>query len=175
MDIAGILGNVVSGGVFGLLGTGLSALVSYFQAKQQHEFRLAETAQQMELMKLQAQTAAAQTAGEVAVTREAGAATAFTASIQAEQSVSATYPWVNAVRALVRPALTLLALLLTATFYFFPPVMPTELQQFVVQNVGTMAFAAFTWWFGQRAIDKSALSWGNTVANASVQSSSPTK
>lgn len=164
MDLTSLLGNVASGGVLGLVGTLFSGVLSYFQAKQQHGFRMDE-------MQLEAQVSAAQAAGQVAVAREAGAAAAFTGSQAAEASIGATYPWVNAVRALTRPVLTLLYIVLTAIIFFTTA--DATMKQFVIENIVWTGSGCTVWWFGSRQLDKSSLTWGNKTAGASV-SSAPT-
>lgn len=168
MDLGSALANVASGGILGLVGTAFSGVLSYFQAKQAH-------AQKMEEMQLEAQVSAAQAAGQVAVAREQGAAMAFTASQQAEASIGASYPWVNAIRALVRPLLTLLYLGLTAVVFFYAS--DAETKKFVIDNIVYTGTGCTVWWFGSRQLDKSSLSWGNKTAGASVQSAptSPAK
>lgn len=168
MNWAEILGNVAGGGLLGLLGTTVSFALGFWQRKQEHAQRLEWAKEERLLTQARAQADAARTAGEVAVARESGAATAFTASQQAEMSIGVTYPWVNAVRALVRPALTLLLILITTCLYFFST---EEVRSYISQNIVVTTVAAVTWWFGQRQLDRSSLNWGNATASAAVSSS----
>jgi hypothetical protein len=72
----------------------------------------------------------------------------LSASQQAEASVAPSCPWVDAVRALTRPALTLLlALGLYLTFVTAGP----ELKARVAESLAFAATAAILWWFGDRA------------------------
>jgi hypothetical protein len=160
-DWASILGNVASGGVLGLLGTGVSFACSYFKNKQEHGFRLSE-------MELQAKVDAAKLAGEVAVQREKGAGEAFTASQQAEASLGGGASWTDQLRKATRPVLTLLLVLLTTALWFSTN--DAELKAYIAQNIVTATVAAVTWWFGQRSIDRGSLRWGNSTAGASVSS-----
>lgn len=158
MDWTNILGNVASGGLLGLLGTGVNFALGYFQRKQEH-------AQKVEMLRLEADVTAARTAGEVAVAREQGAAGAFTASQQAEASIGRSYRWVEAVRALTRPGLTLLLVILATILRYSAD---EATRAYIDQNIIVTAVAAVTWWFGQRQLDRSTLSWGNKTAGASV-------
>lgn len=164
MDWTSILGNVASGGLLGLLGTGVNFALGYFQRKQEHT-------QRVEMLKLEADVTAAKTAGDVAVARESGAANAFTASQQAEASIGRSYRWVEAVRGLTRPFLTVLLILL-ATILRYSADEATK--AYIDQNIIVTAVAAVTWWFGQRQLDRQTTSWGNKTAGASV-SSTPNK
>jgi hypothetical protein len=160
MNWTDILGNVASGGLLGLLGTGINFALGYFQRKQEH-------AQRIESLRLEGELNAAKTAGDVAVAREQGAAGAFVASQQAEANIGRSYKWVEAVRALTRPGLTLLLVLL-ATILRYSADEATK--AYIDQNIIVTAVAAVTWWFGQRQLDRSTTSWGNKTAGASVSS-----
>lgn len=159
MDWTNILGNVASGGLLGMLGNAVSFGLNYLKDKQAHGFKIEE-------MKLQAQVDAARTAGEVAVAREKGAADAFTASQVAESSLRGEAQWVTNGRACVRPLLTLLLILLTAVQWFATD--DAELRSYISTNIVVVAVAAVTWWFGQRQLDRSSVSWGNSTAGARV-------
>jgi hypothetical protein len=158
MNWTDILGNVASGGLLGLLGTGVNFALSYFQRRQEH-------AQRVEMLRLEADVHAAKTAGDVAVAREQGAAGAFVASQQAEAQIGRSYLWVEAVRALTRPGLTLLLVILATILRYSAD---TATRAYIDQNIIVTAVAAVTWWFGQRQLDRSTTSWGNKTAGASV-------
>ena len=160
MNWTDILGNIASGGLLGLLGTGVNFALGYFQRKQEH-------AQRIESLRLEGELNAAKTAGDVAVAREQGAAGAFVASQQAEANIGRSYKWVEAVRALTRPGLTLLLVIL-ATILRYSADAATK--AYIDQNIIVTAVAAVTWWFGQRQLDRSTTSWGNKTAGASVSS-----
>ncbi len=160
MTFTDILGNVASGGLLGLLGTGVNFALGYFQRKQEHSQRL-------EWAKIEGELNAAKTAGDVAVARESGAAQAFTASVESEGKLPASFRWVDAVRALTRPGLTLLLIVLTWVLYYSSD---ADTQAYIAQNIVITAVASVTWWFGQRQLDRSTTSWGNKTAGASVTS-----
>jgi hypothetical protein len=162
MNWTDILGNVASGGLLGLLGTGVNFALGYFQRKQEH-------AQRIESLRLEGELHAAKTAGDVAVAREQGAANAFVASQQAEANIGRSYKWVEAVRALTRPGLTLLLVLLAAVLRYSAD---DATRAYIDQNIIVTAVAAVTWWFGQRQLDRSTTSWGNKTAGASVSTKS---
>jgi hypothetical protein len=165
---ADILGNVASGGVLGLLGTVTTFVMGYFQRRQEHAQTLERERLVMERLRVQGEVDAARTAGEVAVARESGAAAAFTESVRAERSLRADSRWVCDLRASVRPALTFVLILLTAIIWFSTD--DVELRQYVATNVVVTAVAAVTWWFGQRQLDRSQVSWGAGGIQAQVGS-----
>ncbi len=154
MDILGTLvdagTSALSGGVFGLIGNIATKVVGYFEAEQQLKLKSAEWAHENELLKLQMQAHAVETEDELKLVAARGAQAGLTASLQAEGSIGTTYEWVNAVRALVRPALTFgLAAFLCAAFFALTP---GDIDRAYVAN--SLVFAAVTaivWWFGDRA------------------------
>jgi hypothetical protein len=158
MNWTDILGNVASGGLLGLLGTGVNFALGYFQRRQEH-------AQRVEMLRLEADVHAARVAGDVAVAREQGAAGAFVASQQAEAQIGRSYRWVEAVRALTRPGLTLLLVILATILRYSAD---TATRAYIDQNIIVTAVAAVTWWFGQRQLDRGSITWGNKTTGASV-------
>jgi hypothetical protein len=168
MNWTDILGNVASGGVLGLLGNAVSFGLSYFKAKQEHQQAMDRAESDRKTLQLQGELAAAQTAGEMAVAREKGSADAFTASQSAEASLTGeTFRWVNAARALNRPALTWLCIGLTGLVYFHTT--EPDVRSYIATNVVVMTVAVVTWWFGQRQLDRSSISFGNRAASGSVR------
>jgi hypothetical protein len=106
-----------------------------------------------ELLKLQMQAKAAETEQEIRVAESQGSWSGLTSSVAAETAVGATYPWVNAARALVRPALTIgLSAFLASAFFAMAP---GDIDRAYVAD--SLVFAAVTsivWWFGDRAPKK---------------------
>ena len=125
MDLGSIAGSLfdagasaATGGIFGLVGNIATKIVGYFETAQQFRLKQAEWAHENELLKLQMQAKSAETEDELKLVAARGSQLGLTASLQAESSIGATYLWVNAVRALVRPALTFgLAAFLCAAFF----------------------------------------------------------
>lgn len=106
-----------------------------------------------DLLKLQMQAKAAETEQEIHIAESQGSWSGLSASLSAEGAVGSSYPWVNAVRALVRPALTLgLTTFLSAAFFAMAP---GDIDRAYVAD--SLVFAAVTsivWWFGDRAPKK---------------------
>ena len=75
------------------------------------------------------------------------------ASLQAEAAIDDSYAWVNAVRALTRPVLTLLLWLITWLVFVASP----EAEQVKIVETSTFAATAATlWWFGDRGAQRTA-------------------
>lgn len=67
---------------------------------------------------------------------------------------------------MTRPGLTWLATLATIGFGLLPPSSETGIV--LAMTCSNYAGMMISWWFGQRAIEKSTVSWGNRVSGAKV-------
>ncbi|HAQ35186.1 MAG: hypothetical protein CMF74_02465 [Maricaulis sp.] len=153
--------SAVTGGALGVIGTAIGRAAGFFERRQEftqererwaHERQLAET-----------ETAAAERAADRAAESELRQASygGLQASLDAERSVRDSYPWVEAVRALVRPILTpLLWLLYLVVFFavmegqaerYLTPEAQGDFVGYFIANIAFAATAATLWWFGDRA------------------------
>ena len=153
MDVGSVLGvgaSALSGGLFGLLGNVASKVIGIYEAKQVFAQKKEKWTHEERLLDMQVKAKAAETEQELAVTASSGSWSGLGESLKAETAIGATYPWVNAVRALVRPALTLgLGTFLCAAFFAMAP---GDIDRASVAD--SLLFAAVTsmvWWFGDRA------------------------
>lgn len=154
MDILGDIlstgASAVSGGLLGLLGNIATKTLTFFEAKQELVLKQAEWQHEIDLLKLQMQEKTQETEQEIAITSAQGAWTGLTASINAEGALPPSYAWVNAVRALVRPALTLgLGGFLACAFFALAPGDATR--AYVADSLVFAAVTSIVWWFGDRA------------------------
>lgn len=149
-DILGTTTSALSGGLFGLLGNVATKIFGFFEAKEVFVEKQAERAHEIELLKLQMQAKAQETEQEVQVLDTQGSWAGLTTSVQAEGQLPASYAWVNAVRALVRPALTFgLAAFLACAFFAMPA--GDAGRAYVADSLVFAAITAIVWWFGDRA------------------------
>jgi hypothetical protein len=153
-DLLGTGASALTGGLFGLVGNIATKVFGYFEAKQAFTQKVAEWSHETDLLKLQMQAKAAETEQEIHIAESQGSWSGLSASLTAEGTLQSSYPWVNAVRSLVRPALTLgLATFLSAAFFAMAP---GDIDRAYVAD--SLVFAAVTsivWWFGDRAPKKS--------------------
>jgi hypothetical protein len=149
-DLLGTGASALTGGLFGLVGNIATKVFGYFEAKQAFNEKVAEWSHETDLLKLQMQAKAAETEQEIHIAESQGSWSGLSASLGAEGTLANSYPWVNAVRSLVRPALTLgLATFLSAAFFAMAP---SDIDRAYVAD--SLVFAAVTsivWWFGDRA------------------------
>lgn len=151
-DVAGLAGGLAAsaagGGIFGLAGTALGRLAGYFETRQRQHHERERWAHETALIELQQAARAAETEAEQALAETAGSWAGLRASLEAEAAIGASYPFVNAVRGLTRPVLTLLLWLIAAGIWIgSDPASKASI-------TGTASFAATAatlWWFGDRS------------------------
>ena len=146
-DLIGLTASAAGGGVFGLLGTALGRVAGYFERRQHHAQERARWVHESEIMKLQMQARAQETEAERAIAETEGSWQGLRASMQAEASIGSSYRWVNAVRGLTRPALTLLLWLIAIGIFIGADAAG---RQSITETATFAATAATLWWFGDR-------------------------
>lgn len=171
MDVLSVMtGSGALGGLFGALGSSLGRLVGIYEMREKRQDRTLEMAHEkdlwaheLDLQNLQAKARAEETERELSLGNQGldranveGAWRGLSASIDAEAALSGGYPWVNAVRALVRPLLTVLIWLIFSLLFFaalgarLPTVNSQALIATFVEAVTFSASTALAWWFGDR-------------------------
>lgn len=150
-DILGLTASAAGGGVFGLLGTALGRAAGFFEKKQSIAHEERRWAQETALLELQ-QSAQVQAAkAEQAVTQAEGSWRGLEASLEAEAAIASSYKWVDAVRALTRPVLTLVLWFITCAIWFSADL--TE-RGGITETATFAATAATLWWFGDRSAQR---------------------
>jgi len=149
-ELLGLGASALSGGLFGLLGNVATKIFGFFERKQELAARREEWGHELSLQRLQMEARRAETEQELAIAQAQGSWSGLAASAQAEARVGRSYKWVDAVRALVRPALTvgLMGFLATAALVLEPGDID---RAFVVESLVFAAVTAIVWWFGDRA------------------------
>jgi hypothetical protein len=138
-----------AGGVFGLIGNLATKTFTYLESKQSSAARQAEWAHETELLKLQAQWKQPETESTPPLALTASWS-GLLSSVAAEGALPASYKWVDAARALVRPLLTLgLSAVLAAAFFSMAPT--DAARAYVIDSLVFAAVTAIVWWFGDRA------------------------
>ncbi|MDP1556319.1 MAG: hypothetical protein Q8L84_12755 [Hyphomonas sp.] len=146
-DIIGLAASAAGGGVFGLIGTVIGRIAGLFERRQENAQEQARWKHEAALMELQMKARASELAGQESLAQTAGAWQGLASSMAAEASIGDSYRWVNAVRALTRPLLTLLLWLITSLVWFGAS---AEARTGIVETATFAATAATLWWFGDR-------------------------
>ncbi|MEL6694498.1 MAG: hypothetical protein AAFQ12_15945, partial [Pseudomonadota bacterium] len=92
----------------------------------------------------------------------------LSASLKAEAAIGESYRWVNAVRGLTRPVLTMALWLITLLVFFYS----SDADRPQIINTATFAATAATlWWFGDRGPNRNPRFAGPTdrIAGAAGQ------
>lgn len=152
----GILGHLLgcgisagAGGVFGLIGNLATKAFGYLESKQSFLVTQAQWAHETELLKLQSQWRQPETESVPPLALTA-TWSGLLSSVAAEGALAASYKWVDAARALVRPLLTLgLSAVLAAAFFSMAPT--DAARAYVIDSLVFAAVTAIVWWFGDRA------------------------
>ena len=158
-DIGGLLSAALGGGATGVFGQLVNRGFAVWETREKrqdtklaYEQETRRWANEQELLKIQMQQASEANEQELAVTAVAGSWEGLKASLDADAKVPSSYRWVDAVRAMVRPVLTVGsqgALLLV--FFCATTSVQATIQQQVTETILFIATAATLWWFGERA------------------------
>ncbi|MEM1035772.1 MAG: hypothetical protein AAGI14_03315 [Pseudomonadota bacterium] len=146
-DIAGLAASAAGGGLFGLVGTALGRLAGFFEKRQQLAHEKARWQHEVQLIELQQKAARAETEAELALADVTGSWQGLDASMKAEAEIRASYKWVDAVRGITRPALTLILWLIAACIWLGAGLAEREA---ITETATFAATAATLWWFGDR-------------------------
>ncbi|MEZ6001376.1 hypothetical protein [Hyphomonas sp.] len=146
-DIAGLAASAAGGGLFGLVGTAIGRIAGLVEARQAQAHERARWEHETDMLELRVEAEAAGREAELRNTEASGAWAGLSASMAAEAAIGASYKWVNAVRALTRPALTVLLWGITGAVF----IGADEAGQAGIVDTATFAATAATlWWFGDR-------------------------
>lgn len=146
-DIAGLAASAAGGGLFGLVGTAIGRVANLFETRQAQAHERARWLHEMEMRKLHAEGESAAREADLRKTEASGAWAGLSASMAAEAAVGESYKWVNAVRALTRPTLTVLLWGITGAIFFGAD---QAGQAGIADTASFAATAATLWWFGDR-------------------------
>ena len=146
--ITGLAASAAGGGVFGLIGTALGRFAGFFEARQTQAHERARWQHETRLLELQRAARAEETEADLALAETAGQWAGLSASLQAEAAIGESYAWVNAVRGLTRPVLTLLLWMIAAGIWLGA----SDGERAAITETATFAATAATlWWFGDRS------------------------
>lgn len=146
-DMIGLAASAAGGGLFGMLGTALGRVAGYFERRQEQVQERARWAHEVALFGLQMQARAQETESERLLADTAGSWKGLEASMAAEAALAGSYKWVDAVRGLTRPALTVLLWLIAGLVFFGSDAAGRAA---ITETATFAATAATLWWFGDR-------------------------
>jgi len=142
-----MIASILTGGATGLIGTLLSSVMDYFKEKQRH-------AHEMDKLKFEKEIMAMEIAGKDRVATIQAETALTTQSIRADRatyshnSASKWLVFVDVVRGLIRPVITV-GLCVTVTIFWFDTQDETIKKQ-IIDTVLYLTTAVVLWWFGSR-------------------------
>ena len=146
-DIIGLAASAAGGGVFGLLGTVIGRIAGLIERRQENTQEQARWKHEAALVELQMKARASELAGQESLAQTAGAWQGLASSMAAEAAIGDSCKWLNAVRALTWPLLTLLLWLITGLVYLGAA---ADARAGIIETTTFAATAATLWWFGDR-------------------------
>lgn len=158
-DIGGLFTAAAGGGLFGVLGQVANRAFGVWEAREkrkdtllgyeQDQKRWGHEKDLLEIQMKQKQEAHEQDLERLDV---AGSWDGLGESMRAEAALPSSYGWVNAVRSLTRPFLTLESQIALVVVYFAASgAQKADIQITIVETVTFIATASALWWFGERA------------------------
>ena len=153
--------SAVTGGALGVIGTAIGRVAGFFERRQDHAQERERWTHERAMAETEAARADRVAERDAETDRRQASYAGLQASLEAETAIRASYPWVEAVRALVRPILTpLLWLLYLIVFFavmegraerYLTPEAQGDFIGYFIANIAFAATAATLWWFGDRA------------------------
>jgi hypothetical protein len=155
-ELFGLLGTastVASGGIFGLLGSGIGAWFKSKEAAKERDFEKDkwEFERETHQLNLEQEIRLGQT--QLESSQMEGSFSGLLESIKHDNNGGSTSMWVSNIKALFRPFLTTLLWVVSAWIYYITYEMPglTAQGEYMVYTVFFSAATATSWWFGDRA------------------------
>jgi hypothetical protein len=159
-EIAGIASAVTaaaSGGLVGILGSGLGRVFGLVERRMARKDKELEFEQERyrwqhesQLVRLQMDAKQAETEQAIELAASEGSWAGLRASIDADAKIDSSSPWVNDIRGITRPALTVLLWVITGAILWFGLADKSTTQK-IVDAIVFSATTATVWWFGDRA------------------------
>ncbi|MGC6499710.1 MAG: hypothetical protein ACON4C_05905 [Henriciella sp.] len=146
-DLISMAASAAGGGLFGLAGTVLGRVASYVEQRQAMAHEVARWAHELKRRDLEIKAEGARVAAEQALQETQGRWQGLAASMAAEGQIGPSYPWVDAVRGLTRPGLTLLLWLISGAIWMGAD---ASGRAAIIETASFAATAATLWWFGDR-------------------------
>jgi hypothetical protein len=165
--IVDLIGAAAGGGIFGLIGSIFGWWATRDAIAQERAFEKDKWSYEQENMRLQMAARAAETEQELAIVSQEGSWTGLETSVQHDEAAGARASgWVNDVRSLFRPVLTLTLQGLQAWVIWLiasanvamieilanPSTPGADILRYAVYSLVFAAQTSVVWWFGDRAL-----------------------
>ncbi|HEY9816734.1 MAG TPA: hypothetical protein V6D20_13185 [Candidatus Obscuribacterales bacterium] len=143
------IANAGSGGLIGILGSGISGWLKIKGMKAQAEIDVAMARLQIDAKTIETDSEDFRASQEAA--QKESESLVSVSSIATSDNQRWVLIWLHFLRSSVRPALAYTVHIIAAIVYFTSP---EEFRHTILQQIFTMAFAYGGWYFGQRELNK---------------------
>lgn len=162
LELLGAGASVASGGIFGLIGSGIGVWAKMKQAKADRLWQEKQWAYEERLLDKQIAIGQAETENEIAIVASKGAWNGLSESIKADSAGKARSAWASDIKALFRPFLT--TALVGCSMYIFFSLKDgalhgtlgadevTALLKYTVYSIVFATATSIAWWWGDRAL-----------------------
>ena len=165
MAILGALGALITGIGGQVVNDAVGELSKHLAHKRRIEEMKLGYDHETKLIEMQAQIKMGEKQAEMDIEAEKSAERAISKSFEHDISLDPTeYGWVEAVRALFRPLLTLALGIVLTSIYFTSSDVP-DLEAYVTIGLVDAGLAAIGWWFASRTRKRNAAEWGIGFVN----------
>jgi hypothetical protein len=154
-DVVSVIVSGLFGGGVGLLGTLVGRVFGWLEEREKIKRLAIQNEHELKLQQMQFDARSAEREYEYAITELSTESDMRTGSYQQDAAIGSTYKWVNAVRALMRPLLTVISI--SAVMYVI--MLLNQLGDYTglrdaLTQLNFLATTAFVWWFGARDTTK---------------------
>ena len=155
-----MLNSLLFGSVTGILGTVVSVGTDWLRTRQQHRNELEMRQFDLEIAREEAASAAHRIALETDAQVATAEARALEESYRQERSrlsipgEKGAMVWVDVIRGMLRPGLTIMFVALTGIIYFTLQPAELDLKARIIETVLSLTVTVVIWWFGGRRLDK---------------------
>lgn len=143
------LGSALSGGLLGAVTTGAKMALNYKEKKLELEHELRMVDKQNEQIKLENEARERIVTLETESAENIAAEKSLQTAIEAEDNIKASR-WVNNIRGMTRPFLTLLLVCLTAAIWFSTEDKTLEMK--LAEEISLLCGVAISYWFGRKLV-----------------------
>lgn len=165
--LTGGAGAASMGGLFGILGSALGSWLKMKQQKQEFEFEAKKWDHEYKLQELSMKSRQEENEQAIALAATQGSWNALAASYHLERKAGESYKWVNAIKDLFRPLVTVLLIVAVLILFFELRALlngqqsglsgavsiqeALEMIKYLVYSVVFTFSTAVLWWYGDRA------------------------
>jgi hypothetical protein len=163
-DLIGTAASVGSGGLFGILGSGIGQISKYFQKKQERVFQREKWNHEKDLLQINMRAKQQETEQELAIVSQQGSWQGLDTSIEADAMLKPISDWAIDAKALFRSFITIMMWIIAFIVFYmivtgveeltkwFTQVELKELIKYMVYTIFFTASTATLWWFADRSL-----------------------